>query len=106
MSSVLGLRASLAENSIREEVRRGLNSGRLLRATGRAWIHAALGNHRCAACGRAIRARDPECEVMDRVELHAHVSCFKIWVAESQAPGAGERPRPAVQHAARLVVTP
>ena len=79
--------ALVALRSLREEIRARLKAGTLLHASGRTWIQSAAGDHRCAACGKAIRARQPECKVEDRAEFHAHVSCFELWVEESRRPG-------------------
>ena len=84
--------ALLPSKSVQDIILARLKTGSLVRASGRTWIHAAAGNHSCAACGRMIRAGVPECEVADRVELHAHVSCFKVWVKASREAEAGWRP--------------
>ena len=70
-------------------LRARLAAGTLVRARGGCCIQSASGKNNCAVCGLAIRARMPECEVMDRVRLHAHLPCFKLWVEESRAHEAG-----------------
>ena len=96
--------ARVALQSLRQEIRARLRAGTLLHASGRTWIHSAAGDHRCAACGKAIRARQPECRVEDSVALHAHVSCFKLWVEESRRPGPPERE--SVDQRAQMVTRP
>ena len=90
--SALGAPTFSASPSVREDIQSQLRAGTLVRASGRAWIHTASGHHRCAACGQMIRARQPECEIEDRVVLHAHVVCFKLWVEQSRALDAGHVP--------------
>ena len=70
-------------------LRARLAAGTLVRARGGCGIHSASGKNNCAVCGLVIRARMPECEVVDRGQLHAHPPCFKLWVDESRAHEAG-----------------
>ena len=79
-------RRSMASGSgspVRDNVRSRLAAGTLPRTAGHAWIGAARGDRRCACCGQAIVAPAAEYAVRDRIELHAHAACFKIWVEES-----------------------
>jgi hypothetical protein len=75
-------------DALRDEIRRRLAAGTLPRTAGHAWIGAAQGDRRCACCGAAIAAPASECVVRDRVELHAHAGCFRLWVEESSGPAA------------------
>jgi len=72
-------------DAVRQALRARLAAGRLVRARGGCCVHSASGKNSCAVCGLTIHARMPECEVMDRVQLHAHLPCFKLWVEESRA---------------------
>ncbi len=104
--SAPGVPTPTVSPSVREDIQSQLRAGTLLRASGRAWLHTASGHHRCAACGQTIRARQPECEIEDRVVLHAHVGCFKVWVEQSRALDAGQvsaaEDRPAVPRSTPL----
>ena len=84
--------ASPRSEAVRDLIRARLAAGTLARTSGRTWIGAAAGNRRCAACGRAIRAGDPECEELDRGQLYAHLICFKLWVKASREEGDGQSP--------------
>ena len=75
-------------DSLRDDIRRRLAAGTLPRTAGHAWIGAARGDRRCACCGKPIAAPASECLVRDRVELHAHARCFRLWVEESSGPVA------------------
>ena len=69
--------------SVRDEIRRRLASGTLLRTTGPAGFGAPRGDRRCACCDEPIVAPAAECVIRDRVELHAHGACFSLWAEES-----------------------
>ena len=89
MSGPSFMRPSHIPSDAIRALRARLAAGALVRARGGCRIHSASGKNNCAVCGLAIRARMPECEVMDRVQLHAHLPCFKLWVEESRAHEAG-----------------
>ena len=83
---------SIGPDELRDSIRPRLHAGTLPRATGQAWIQPATGDQRCAPCGGQILARTLACTVRDRVELHAHASCYKVWVEESRRRGQPPAP--------------
>jgi len=74
-----------SENTLRGAIRAQLASGALPRIAGNAWAATAQGDHLCACCGKIIRASGPEYEVGGLDGVYAHIECFSIWLAESNA---------------------
>jgi hypothetical protein len=87
--------SQIPPDTLRHVLRARLAAGTLVRAQGGCWVHSASGKNACAVCVRAIPAGAPECEVVDRVRLYAHMPCFKLWVEESRAHESGGPPAPA-----------
>jgi hypothetical protein len=73
----------------RQHIRRRLEAGTLPVTSGRTYISPARGRHMCACCRMPILPPGRECDVLEAVQLYAHKSCFKIWVAESRRAAAG-----------------
>ena len=82
----------------RVHIRRRLAAGTLPPTDGRTYLSRARGRHRCACCRLLILPPGTQCDVLETVQLYAHKSCFKIWVAESQRAADGRADAP---HAAR-----
>ena len=69
----------------RTDIRARLDAGTLPPVSSRTWVRRARGRHRCACCGKRIRASGAECEVAGSVaEPYAHMQCFRVWAEESQ----------------------
>jgi hypothetical protein len=68
----------------RTQIRARLDAGTLPPVSSRTWVRRARGRHRCACCGRRIRASVAECEVSGPVKQpYAHMQCFRVWAEES-----------------------
>jgi hypothetical protein len=93
--------SQISPDTLRHVLRARLAAGTLVRARGGCWVHSASGKNRCAVCVRAIPASTPECEVVDRVRLYAHLPCFKLWVEESRAHESGRPTAPPESPGAR-----
>ena len=74
-----------SDDTLRAAIRAQLASGALPRIAGTAWAATAQGDHHCACCGNIVRASGPEYEVGGLDGVYAHVECFSIWLAESNA---------------------
>ena len=68
----------------RTDIRARLDAGTLPPVSSHTWVRRARGGHRCACCGKRIRASVAECEVFGSVgEPYAHMQCFRVWAEES-----------------------
>ncbi len=81
--------------SLRDSIRKRVADGSLPVLTGSAWAGQARGDHRCACCHRTIRHLEMEYEAGGQVDVHAHIQCFTLWLAESRLLGATARRPPA-----------
>ena len=80
-----------ADTGLRDGIRARLADGTLPRVTGRAWAGKGDGSHQCACCDGLITRMDSEYKPQADPTLHAHSTCFTVWLAESIALNGLER---------------
>jgi len=100
----------LSPSPPRTVIRARLDAGTLPPVSSRTWVRRARGRHRCACCGRRIRASAAECEVLGPVKPpYAHMQCFRVWAEESRRSASdSERrvPSPSAPMVRRALAAP